>query len=298
MRELALIVLLLLPNWGIFNSARINLNSYLKPIVTKHVETDLVPDIVTGPIKKDTATYSASAKAVYSIDLATDNELVSKNIDQKLQTASLTKLMTAYTILKDQTDFEKEFTVPSLNISTSDSIMGLNPGERMKVGGLLAGLLIPSGADAAITLAVGDAGSVQSFVKKMNDNADTLGLTNSHFSNPIGDDDSNNYSSAQDLSNLTRVLLGNEHFADLVSQKTSYVYTSKGRQIILQSTNELLDTNGYIGVKTGYTLGAGQCLVSLQKVSGHEILTTILGSSDRFGETIATNVWTNTHFLW
>jgi D-alanyl-D-alanine carboxypeptidase len=241
---------------------------------------------------------ASSAQAVYSIDLASDETLTSKDIDKRLQIASLTKLMTAYVILSEEKDLNKIMTVPALHPEEGDSVAGLVAGDRLTVLALLNGLLITSGSDAAQTLAVNNAGSQEAFVAKMNAAAATLNLKNTHFANPVGWDDSNNYSSARDITELTRILLRNKTFAEITGTKSKVITTESGRSLPLSTTNQLLYAPGYTGVKTGFTNGAGECLVSLYNGDKGQILTTVIGSSNRFLETDTIKGWILDHFSW
>jgi D-alanyl-D-alanine carboxypeptidase len=232
------------------------------------------------------------------VDLATNKVLTSKDSDKRLQIASVTKLMTAYVILKEESNLNRVITVPPLTGQPDDAVMGLATGDEVTIRTLLDGLLINSGADAAQTLAIANAGSVEAFVAKMNTAAQSLNLTNTHFANPVGWDDQNNYSSAKDLTELTRILLRNQIFSAIVSTKNMTVTTSTGRAIPLSTTNQLLYESGYLGVKTGFTNGADECLISLYREGDNEILTAVLGSSARFVETDSIKGWILSHFSW
>jgi D-alanyl-D-alanine carboxypeptidase (penicillin-binding protein 5/6) len=301
MRELLLMATILLsqllPNSGFLSQMENILLAKPGPTTTERI--DFVPStIVAAPIKLGTDVLTSNALAAYSVDLISNEVLSSKDSDKRLQVASLTKLMTAYVILKEEQSLDRLFVVPSLSNQTEDSVMGLAFGEKLTVRDLLAGLLINSGSDAAQTLAIGNAGSVDAFVTKMNFVATELSLVDTHFTNPIGWDDPENYSSAKDITELARILIRNENFSEIVSTKTSTVTTTAGRTIPLATTNLLLYDPGYIGVKTGNTDGAGECLVSLYKNGNTEILTTIIGSSNRFGETDSLKGWILEHFSW
>ncbi len=298
MRELAVLALLILPNWGYISNLRAAAYDYIRPNPTTVKVEQILPSLKVPPTKTSIDDYTSSAKAVYSTDLATNTVLNSKNKDTKLQIASLTKLMTAYVYLKDNPDLTKVVTVPSFTLQEGDAVAGIVAGEKLTKEALVTAMLLNSGSDAAQSLAVLDAGSQEAFVDKMNQSATKLGLTNTRFTNPVGWDASENYSSAQDIANLSRILLGNEFFRATVAKNNAIITTEAGRNINLVSTNQLLGSNGYIGVKTGYTYGALECLISLQKTEGHETLTVVLGSSNRFGETSILNTWTNDHFLW
>lgn len=301
MRELLLFISIILgqltPNGQLLTQVTEKLR--LAPTtIAQETASKKAADIIAKPTKNGVEDYAASAQAVYSIDLDSDAVLTSKDTDKRLQIASLTKLMTAYIVLKEEKDLNRVLTVPSLVSQPGDAVMGLAVGDQMTILGLLNGLLIPSGADAAQTLAVGNSGSVNAFVAKMNATAVALNLTNTHFANPVGWDDGQNYSSAKDLTELTRILLQNTTFAGIVSTKSKTVTTVSGRSLALSTTNQLLYNTGFVGVKTGYTLGAGECLISLYEDGKAKVLTTVIGSSARFAETDSIKGWILSHFSW
>jgi len=272
-----------------------NLTKY-EVTTAKNTPTD-TKSIIAEPTKTTVDELANAAQAVYSVDLSTNTVLNNKNSDKKLQIASLTKLMTAYTALKDL-NLTKTYTVPPFALQEGDSVAGLVAGDRLTGSDLLSAMLINSGSDAAQTIASLDAGSNASFVAKMNQNATELKLTNTHYANPVGWDDVNNYSTAKDMTELSRILLGNKEFSEIVSTKSKIITTEAGRQINLANTNQLLPVPGYSGVKTGFTNGAGECLISLNGQGKTQVLTTVLGSGNRFGETEQITTWIRTHFVW
>lgn len=301
MRELLLLASIVLgglaPNSHVYTQVTEKLRLAPQAATAKSAPAN-VAQIIARPTKMKLEDYTATAQAVYSIDLTSNEVLTSKDTDKRLQVASTTKLMTAYIILKEEKDLNRVLTVTNLAPQPGDAVMGLANGDRMSILGLLNGLLIPSGSDAAQTLAVGNSGSVSAFVAKMNAYAVNLKLTNTHYANPVGWDDAANYSSARDLTELARILIRDKTFAEIVSTKSKTVTTVGGRNIPLATTNQLLYSPGYVGVKTGYTYGAGECLVSLYKDGNQEILTTVLGSTNRFGETDSIKGWILGAYLW
>lgn len=238
-----------------------------------------------------------TSKAALAIDIKSSKVLFEKNIDEKLQIASLTKLMTAYVVLKEN-NLNEIATVPILNVGPEDSLMGLREGETITVESALNGLLINSGNDSAQTLAIHNAGSIDKFVEKMNIYAEKLNLDNTHYSNPVGWDSPDNYSTVSDTISLSRVLIRNTTFSEIVRSQTKTVYTTNGRLIHLTNTNKLLDGTNYLGIKTGYTLGAGECLVTVIKQNDKEIMTALIGSNNRFLETRSLKEWIYTVYSW
>ena len=203
------------------------------------------------------AAPEVSARSAVVMDAASGRCLYEKNADARSLVASTTKIMTALLVC-EQCDLQRLVTVPPQAAGVEGSSMGLAAGERLTVEALLYGLMLRSGNDAAVALAVACDGSVSRFAARMNARARALGLENTHFDNPNGLDSEQNYSTARDLAVLTRAALRNEQFRAIVGTKNK---TVAGRT--LTNHNKLLwRYPGATGVKTGYTKKAGRILVS------------------------------------
>jgi D-alanyl-D-alanine carboxypeptidase (penicillin-binding protein 5/6) len=241
------------------------------------------------------------AKAVLLIDKDSGKTLYSKNPHEKLPMASLTKIMTALVILDHQTDWDKVITVPSAATAVGGSSMHLYAGEQMTLKNLFQGMLIESGNDAAVTLAIDTAGSVDKFVLLMNQKAASLGLGSTHFINPHGYDADNHYTSAEDLAKMTRIALSNPIFADTVKIKKETVTDITGEhKHPLDNTNKLLNSYlNVIGVKTGTTSNAGESLVSSAVGDqGQTVIAVLLNSPDRFQEAKSALDWSLRAYSW
>ena len=168
--------------------------------------------------------------------------------------------------------------------------MNLLPGERLTVEQLLYGLLLPSGNDAAYTLAQAISGSQGAFVRLMNKKAVALGLRNTHFADAYGLDRAGAYSTAADIATLAEVFLKVPILARIVATAHHTISsTAQHQPFDLENTNALLTSlPGVYGVKTGTTSAAGQCLVAAQRTAnGHHLLAVVLGSTDRYADTTA-----------
>jgi serine-type D-Ala-D-Ala carboxypeptidase (penicillin-binding protein 5/6) len=192
--------------------------------------------------------------------------LAGENPDEQLPIGSTTKIMTALEILKEGVDPNEEVTVPTeaeAYVGDVYSNVGLIADERLSVRDLLEAALIPSGTDAAYTLAQEfGSGSVDNFVDKMNKQASSMGLQNTHFDTPAGLDSPGNYSSARDLATIAQAALKYPLFAQIVATKDATIST-QNRQIEIHNTNQLLTTYPKAtGVKTGTTPEAGANLVA------------------------------------
>ncbi|EKD63431.1 MAG: Serine-type D-Ala-D-Ala carboxypeptidase [uncultured bacterium] len=260
---------------------------------------DLIEIKSTPTLKENKIEPVIYADAAYALDITSNTILYTNNEHDKLAIASLTKLMTAYIILEEE-QLGDIVTVSRNASSKEGSKMWLGSGETITVEALLYGLLIQSGNDAATALAEFNAGSEENFVEKMNQKAKLLGLDETHFTTASGIDDEG-YSTAQDLARLSMYLLKNDFIRNITSLTSATVTGTDGYPTHnLTSTNELLDSYLNVkGLKTGKTGGAGECLIAVgENAAQHEILTVMLGSEDRFGETKLLLDWIYNSYVW
>lgn len=240
--------------------------------------------------------------AAYLLDADTNRVLVNSNGQKRLPMASTTKIMTALlTIQKghlDQIATIQQDAVDEVKKNDGSSAQ-LVVGDQIRLGDLLYGLMLPSGDDAAIAIADTISGSPAHFVTLMNSYAHQLHLTHTHYSNPDGltyylpngQVDPNHYTTAADLAQLTRIALRNPLFAQIV-QLQRYVLpaTSTHHGYTWETTDDLLSQYiGITGVKTGYTVEAGYCLVFSAINAGHHLIGVLLhdssdDTSQRFGD--------------
>ena len=222
-----------------------------------------------------------NAEAAVVMDADSGRLLYAQNPDKRLANASTTKIMTALLTL-EQPDQDRYFTVDSDAIQVEGTTMGLQPGDSVTLHQLAAGMLLPSGNDAANAAAVEIAGSEEAFVRLMNQRAAELGLENTQYRNPSGLDAEGHYSSARDLATLAAHALENEGFADIVSkQEIRMAFGNPPYNRSLYTTNKLLERYPYaIGVKTGYTDDAGLCLVTAAEKDGTRLIIVTLNGKD------------------
>ena len=213
-----------------------------------------------------------SAACAALIDGRTGQTLYEKNADRRALIASTTKIMTGLLVC-EAGEADRRVTVPAAAVGLEGSSMYLKRGETLTRQDLLYGMMLHSGNDAALTLAISVSGSEQAFVRQMNLRAQALGLRQTHFANPHGLDSGENYSSARDLAALTQAALQNQQFRTVVGTKT---ITCAGRT--LTNHNKLLwRYDGCIGVKTGYTRHAGRILVSAAERGESQLIAVRLG---------------------
>lgn len=251
------------------------------------------------------AQMQAGAKAALLMDLDTGIILYEKNGYESLPMASLTKIMTAVLILGSHKLDEVVTVKDNFSGMTEDELGArawLRQYEKITVENLLIALLVPSAGDAALALAKYHSGSVDTFVKEMNQKTKTLNLQNTNFTNPIGLDNASHYASAYDLAILTKYALRNADFRRIVRMPNAAITSADGKikHSFLGTDSLLKDSSIDVrGVKTGTTIAAGQCLINLAyNTNGKEIIVVLLGSSDRFTESKQLINLVFNNFLW
>ena len=217
------------------------------------------------------------AAAWVLVDAADGEVLAAHRARSERSIASTTKLMTAY-VSRQDLKLGETVVAPPYQALAAESLLGLEAGERIKVRDLLYGLLLVSGNDAAEALAQASAGSEDAFVEEMNRAASQLGLEHTSYSNPIGLDEAGNYSSAADLVALAIELRKDALFREIFD--TASTTTQSGdHPRSLVNRNVLVRTVPYVnGVKTGYTLDAGNVLVASGKQEGVDLVSAVLGA--------------------
>jgi len=227
-----------------------------------------------------------SAAAIV-VDLDTGKTLFSKNPDEQMAIASITKIMTTLIILNSKSNLDEVYTVSEKATKVPGSRMYLLSNEKITIDNLLRGALIESANDAAYALAENTADTSEQFVTIMNSYASSLELSNTHFTNVWGADEKGHHSCARDLAKLTVLALRNETFRNIVSiQKTTVTDVYGKFQHNLNNTNRLIGKYvNIIGVKTGTTDNAGESLVVAAKgESNQTVIVVLLNSPDRFTE--------------
>jgi serine-type D-Ala-D-Ala carboxypeptidase (penicillin-binding protein 5/6) len=210
------------------------------------------------------------------IEPATGDVVFSRHPFTERPIASTTKMMTALVTI-GHASLHRTFTAIPYAAQPAESVIGLQAGERMKVSDLVRGLLVASANDAAATLAVNVAGSRKKFVKLMNAEAKKLGLTHTHYANPVGLDESGNHSSVSDLVKLALVLRSHPFLRHTVNMG-HVTLLSGSHPRTLTNVNDLLNKVSYVnGVKTGHTQDAGYCLVGSATRHGITVVSAVLG---------------------
>lgn len=211
--------------------------------------------------------------------------LYERNAHARMEMASTTKIITALVAIENS-PLDAVVTVDRRAVGIEGSSIYLREGEHLTLKELLFGLMLRSGNDAAVQVALFVGGSVENFVKMMNDKAKSLGLTDTNFTNPHGLHDEDHYTSAYDLAVISSVAMCNSNFREIVGAKKATISNEFfDYQRLLTNKNKLLFSNDYAnGVKIGYTVKAGRCFVGSGIKSGMQLVAVVLRCGDMFAD--------------
>lgn len=226
--------------------------------------------------KIDNPELNARIALIY--DRASGRIIYEKNGNKQTPMASTTKILTSIVILENA-DLKETVTIGSKAAGTGGSRLGLKKNDKITVNDLLYGLMLRSGNDAAVALALHVGGSIEGFADMMNKKAEELGLTNSHFVVPHGLDNEGHYITAYELAKMADYALNIPKFKEIVSSKSATIYINGYPKAINNTNNLLGSVSGVYGVKTGFTNGAGRCLVSSCKRGELDIITVVIGAN-------------------
>ena len=273
-RIISLIILLIICTSNIIIFADDEIEEYNKKIDNNEINKT----IETSANLNDEPKINSRSAVV--IDRKSKNIIYGKNENVKKAMASTTKIMTAMVVIQN-TNLNNIVEISKKAAGTGGSRLGLKAGDKITVKDLLYGLLLRSGNDCAVALAEYVAGSVPEFSNLMNQNAQMLGLNNTHFVTPHGLDEEEHYTTAYELAILADYALNNKVFAQIVNTKSYTININKSSKT-LNNTNELLgNLNGVYGVKTGFTNGAGRCLVTSIKRGNLDVICVVLGADTK-----------------
>ena len=224
-------------------------------------------------------TAAVSAKRAYVLDAVSGRVLYEKNSNERSLIASTTKIMTAL-IICEQCNVLDRMRIPKEAVGIEGSSMYLQEGEVLTLQELLYGLMLQSGNDAAVALAIYCGGTVEGFAELMNDKARNLGLRGTHFENPNGLDSPGHYSTARDLAVLSAYAMENPIFRKTVSTKSLMI----GQRSLANHNKLLWRVEGADGVKTGYTRAAGRILVSSAVRNDRRLIAVTLDAPDDWND--------------
>lgn len=200
-------------------------------------------------------------------NLNDNNIIYEKNAYDKVQIASLTKIITAITYIENNDDLDTKITITNNMLKGLDGYVkvGLYNGLKITKRELLYALMLPSAADAAQALAISNSGSISAFADLMNEEVKKIGVKNTHFTNPVGMDDDNNYSTAYDIAQILKYALNNETFKTIFESDEYYISSINkkiNKTVKDKERDYKIDTTVIKGAKTGFTTVAGLCLAS------------------------------------
>ena len=227
------------------------------------------------PLKSE----AVSAKRAFLLDAVSGRVLYEKNPDERSLIASTTKIMTAL-IVCEQCNVLDRMRIPKEAVGIEGSSMYLQEGEVLTLQELLYGLMLQSGNDAAVALAIYCGGTVEGFAELMNDKARNLGLRNTHFENPNGLDAPGHYSTARDLAVLAAYAMENPIFRKTVSTKSLTI----GQRYLTNHNKLLWRVEGADGIKTGYTRAAGRILVSSATRNDRRLIAVTMDDPDDWND--------------
>ena len=232
------------------------------------------------------AGFSTSAQSAVVMERSSHRILFEQNGNAHLPMASTTKIVTALTVI-NHANLDDVVEVSPKAVGIEGSSIYLRAGEHLTVRELLYGLMLRSGNDSAVALALHVAGSIEAFAEMMNETASKAGCVDSHFVNPHGLHDDNHYTSARDLATLTCVALENADFRQIVATKSVRIsYEGMEYDRVLVNKNKLLSSfSDADGVKTGYTKKAGRCFVGSATRNGMQVVVVVLNCGPMFEET-------------
>jgi len=224
------------------------------------------------------------AAAAYAV--AIDGRLTwGAHLDAPRQPASLAKLLSALVLLEEGWQADANVRVSAAAASIEGSRIGLRRGEQVRAKDLLTGMLVRSGNDACLALVEHFGGSVSSFATSMNLLAERIGMADSHFVHPCGLDAPGQRTTARDLLKLAEAARARRAISLRTGASSGAIKTDAGREMRFHNSNVLIGRDpSVIGLKSGYTSQAGNCLIALAQAEGHEVMLVLLGAQDRWWE--------------
>ncbi len=270
----------------------------IKKTVKNFICVSVVLLIIIPPISFNAAAEAPeiSAKSAILVDSKSGRVLYEKNADEIRGMASTTKIMTSYVAIKESSkktgsgmdELKRMIKISPEAAGIEGSSLYLKAGDELPFEDLLYATMLRSANDAAAALACAVAGSSEAFSHLMNEAAADLGLISTNFTNPHGLSDKNHYTTARELSRLTRAALQLPLFRKIVS---TYKYNMADGKIVLNHNKMLRLYDGAIGVKTGFTKETGRCLVSAAEKDGFELIAVTLNAPDDWSDHTALLDW-------
>ncbi|OYW74288.1 MAG: hypothetical protein B7Z37_18435 [Verrucomicrobia bacterium 12-59-8] len=234
------------------------------------------------PMLVATSGPAIRAASYLLLDVRTGQHLAGRSFETARGVASTQKLVTALVVL-DAGNLDKMVRVQASDVAVEPTRLGIRPGETYSRRELLYAFLVKSANDVANVLARDNAGSISAFTAKMNAKARALGCTNSNFKNPHGLTVGGQYSTARDMARVAMAAYRNTVIRDVVRRRHHNFRFASGRMVTLPNTNELLGVMPECnGMKTGYTVASGRCLISSAASGSREVILVQLGTKTKY----------------
>lgn len=231
---------------------------------------------------RSTANADNSRSSQIVMDANTYEIISGENIHTRLPMASTTKIMTAVIVIEN-CNLNDVVTVDERAIGVEGSSVYLKKGEKLKVLDLLFCVMLRSGNDSAVALALHLCDSIEKFAMMMNSKVEELGLKNTNFTNPHGLHDANHYTSAYDLAVISSYAMKNLDFVNVVSTKNIKITSNQSTRYLANKNKILTGYEGANGIKTGFTQKAGRCLVASARRNQKQVVSVVLNVSDTYG---------------
>lgn len=250
----------------------------LKRIISLSLSLFLIISYLVVTVSANNAPV-VSAKSAVLIEADSKDVIFAHNHRERLPMASTTKIMTALVVI-DALPLDRIFTVSDEAVGIEGTSAYLKKGDKMTVETALYALLLQSANDAAVALAIETSGSIEKFAALMNEKAEKLGLKDTAFKNPSGLPDEGHYTTAYDLALLGSYAMGYDTFYSIASSKTATVKIGDTDRTFVNHNRLLSMYDGAIGIKTGYTMESGRCLVGACEKDGVRLISVTLDASD------------------
>jgi D-alanyl-D-alanine carboxypeptidase (penicillin-binding protein 5/6) len=249
------------------------------------------------PISQKLPPPDISALHVFALDLDSRLVLYQKDADTRTYPASTTKMVTGIVAMEN---YSLDQPVLVSREFTDGQRLGLKTGETLSLEKLLFVMLVQSANDAAEIIADQFPGGREEFISQMNNAVALWNLQNTHFQNPTGLDQDGHYSSASDLVRIAEKFISYPELRRISSTENAVISSSdSSNSYIVSNINQLLGkVPGVLGIKTGFTDGAGQALVTLVNRNGHPVIISVINSADRFSDTEILINWIYLNFSW
>ena len=264
------------------------------PLASQIAAAPRVPILVSSP---QLLSFDPGVSAL-AIDRTSGQILYQSGPTTPRPIASITKLMTVMVAMSVHGANDLVTIGPQPSYEAGADLLGVAPGEQFHFIDLVKATLIASDNDAADALGIATSGSLPKFYEAMNARAAKWGVGDAKFVSANGLIDDGNVVSAAAVARIASLDLAIPSLVDIIAQPSATITDLAGKSFNLSTTNQLLASGKFYGIKTGYTLAAGQCFVGITKIDGHEVITVILGSSDRFGQTQSLVNWIAGNWQW